>query len=85
MLDIQPGEIVYCNLTVATIPKGKRKAVVHELRKVVFAIPYAPAWDNMIRISDRGDTDMLNRAGLKEDVMVTGVEILVRCGMKQKY
>ena len=84
MIDaIQPGEIVYATITTIS-PKAPRRPERTFECKTVFSLPYSPVWDEWLRIGNRSHADILQKMGATCDVKVTGLQVLVRCGFKNK-
>ena len=81
---LAPGEIVYARITTSTIPAKRKPAKILTSKTIVFAVSwsgYSPelSWDK------REDRMIINKFGVQEDLVITGLDVISRHGFIGKH
>lgn len=82
---LQPGEIVYCNITAQTIPaKPKAKPVMFVAKGIVFAAPWS-GYNPNLRWSVREERMIIRKFGAEQDLRIVKLEVISRHGFIGKH
>jgi hypothetical protein len=76
---IEPGEIVFCNLTCKT-DKGKALTV----KRIVFSCGYNGLSKKLLYAVSE-DQYLINKFGLKEDIEIVAIEVISSLGYRHKH
>lgn len=80
---LEPGEIVYATITATTEARPRHPAKTFTAT-LVFSTPYGTKWDGWLRIADRAHATVLGRLGATCDVRVVEMQVIVRCGWRNR-
>lgn len=75
---IKPGQIVYCNIKCKTL-----KNKIMEVKGIVYASEYS-GFNPNLSFNNSDDRFTIRKFNVKEDLIITGIEIIKELGFKNK-